>query len=145
MLLIVVVRVMPSDFELASSEGDRDQPPCEEKGEYQGQRSGVHRPSPSMKDRGNREPLAVTQVTGASGNRKRRARAEPRRKRKQSVSVNRLGDSSRGIRQFLQAIELVERHPPRTDSVGFLDRLRDIRLRQYYGLGQWASECQASG
>ena len=44
--LIVVVRVMPSDFESASSEGDRDQPPCEENGENQGQRRDVHRPSP---------------------------------------------------------------------------------------------------
>jgi hypothetical protein len=32
--LIVAVRVMPSDLESASSEGDRDQPPSDENGEY---------------------------------------------------------------------------------------------------------------
>ena len=40
--LIVVVRLMPSDFESASSDGDRKQPPSDESGEYQGQRSHVH-------------------------------------------------------------------------------------------------------
>jgi len=44
--LIVVVRAMPADFENASSEGDREQPPSDENGEYQGQRCGVHKPSP---------------------------------------------------------------------------------------------------
>jgi hypothetical protein len=34
--LIVVVRVMPSDFESASSEGDGEQPPSDKNGEYQG-------------------------------------------------------------------------------------------------------------
>ena len=41
-LLIVVVRLMPSDYESASSDGDRKQPPSDESGEYQGQRSHVH-------------------------------------------------------------------------------------------------------
>ncbi len=45
-ILVVVVKMMPSDFESASSEGDCDQPPREENGEYQGQRSHVHGPSP---------------------------------------------------------------------------------------------------
>jgi hypothetical protein len=44
--LTVVVKVIPSDFESTRSEGDSDQPPYEENGEYQGQRSVVHRPSP---------------------------------------------------------------------------------------------------
>jgi hypothetical protein len=46
LFLIVVVRVMSSDFESASSEGDREQPPSDENGEYQGQRTDVHKPSP---------------------------------------------------------------------------------------------------
>jgi hypothetical protein len=45
--LIVVVRMMPSDFESASSEGDREQPPSDENGEYQGHRSDGHKPSPT--------------------------------------------------------------------------------------------------
>jgi hypothetical protein len=40
--LIVVVRVIPSDFESASSAGDRKPPPSDESGEYQAQRSDVH-------------------------------------------------------------------------------------------------------
>jgi hypothetical protein len=40
--LIVVVGAMPSDFERASGEGDREQPPSNENGEYQRQRTGVH-------------------------------------------------------------------------------------------------------
>ena len=59
----VVVRVMPSDFESASSEGDRDQPPCEENGEYQGQRSDVHLPSPARECRATANRLAATQIT----------------------------------------------------------------------------------
>jgi hypothetical protein len=43
----VVVRVMPSEFESARGQGDRDQPPSEENREYQGQRSDIHRPSPT--------------------------------------------------------------------------------------------------
>jgi hypothetical protein len=39
---IVVVRVIPSDFESASSAGDRKPPPSDESGEYQAQRSDVH-------------------------------------------------------------------------------------------------------
>ena len=46
LFLIVVVRVMSSDFESASSEGDREQPPSDENGEYQGQRTDVHKPFP---------------------------------------------------------------------------------------------------
>jgi hypothetical protein len=32
LIVILVVRVMPSDFECASSEGDREQPPSYENG-----------------------------------------------------------------------------------------------------------------
>jgi hypothetical protein len=39
--LIVVVRVMPSNFESASSDGDRKQPPSDASGECQGQRKEV--------------------------------------------------------------------------------------------------------
>ena len=46
LIVIVVVSVMSSDFESASSEGDREQPPSDENGEYQGQRTDVHKPSP---------------------------------------------------------------------------------------------------
>jgi hypothetical protein len=39
---IVAVRVIPSDFESASSAGDRKPPPSDESREYQAQRSDVH-------------------------------------------------------------------------------------------------------
>jgi len=65
--LIVVVRVMPSDFESASSEGDREQPPSDKNGEYQGQRSGIHKPSPTSQTNSTTNRLAVTHITDSRG------------------------------------------------------------------------------
>jgi hypothetical protein len=45
--LIVVVGVMPPDFQSASSKRDHEQPPSDENGEYQRQRTAVHKPSPT--------------------------------------------------------------------------------------------------
>lgn len=62
--VVVGVRVIPSDFERASSEGNRDHPASEENGKYQGQRSRVHKPSPMQEGSATANHLAVTQITG---------------------------------------------------------------------------------
>jgi len=62
--LTVVVRVMPSDFESASSEGDHEQPPPDEKDEYQGQRTDVHKLSLHEKLSSTANPRAVSEITG---------------------------------------------------------------------------------
>jgi len=63
--LIVVVRVMPSDFESASSEGDREL--SDKNGEYQGQRSGIHKPSPTLQTSSTANRVAVTHITDSRG------------------------------------------------------------------------------
>lgn len=66
-VLIVVVRVMPSDFVSASSEGDREQPPSDKNGEYQGQRRGIHKPSPTLQTSSTANRVAVTHITDSKG------------------------------------------------------------------------------
>jgi hypothetical protein len=61
--LTVVVRVMPSDFESASSEGDHGQPPPDEKDEYQGQRTDVHKLSLHDKLSSAAHRWAVSEIT----------------------------------------------------------------------------------
>jgi hypothetical protein len=53
---VVVVRMMPSDFESPRCDGNSKEPPSDENGEYQGQRSDVHKPSPTKRNYLNREP-----------------------------------------------------------------------------------------
>lgn len=63
--LIVVVRVMPSDIKSARSQSDCDQPRYEENGQYHrqnGQRSHVHRPSPTSETSATANRLAVTKA-----------------------------------------------------------------------------------
>jgi len=64
--LIVVVRAMPPSFESTRSEGDHEQPPSEENGEYQGQRTAVHKPFPKSQISSFASHLAVTEITGAA-------------------------------------------------------------------------------
>ena len=58
--LMVVVRVMPSDFDSAGSQGECDQPPSDENGYYQGQ---CHRPFPKVRYYETTNSPAVSQIT----------------------------------------------------------------------------------
>ncbi|HTS37315.1 MAG TPA: hypothetical protein VMH04_16680 [Candidatus Solibacter sp.] len=63
-MVVVVVRMMPSEFESTRCGSYREEPPSGENGEDQGQSSDIHKPSPTTETSSTANQLAVTRITG---------------------------------------------------------------------------------